>query len=165
MGRVPKVLVDVKNPQSVVDYVSRIQRVVDGQIEFGSPQDPRDPASTNIADGTTQNGTLLNIAGSWVELKLDDVGNLINTNVTCIHNLGVAVLSASEPNVRWLMFGWQHSGAGAGAGSAVSAIYVDGAVTSNSIQLRFHAAARTVTVANPLKVCLFFVPAVHGIAQ
>ena len=156
MGRVPKVLVDINQPQSIVDYMSRIQRVVDGQIEIGSPKDPRDPTSTALADGVVHNGTILNGAGSWVEILINDTTQPLNSNVTCTHNLGLQVISASEPNVLWQVCGLQHSGAGAGAGSAITVIYVDGAVTSNSIQLRFHAAARTVNVANPLKVALWF---------
>ena len=156
MGRVPKVLVDINSPQSVVDYMSRIQRVLDTQVEIGSPQDPRDPASTTLADGVVHNGTILNGAGSWVEIDLNDTTHPLNSNVACVHNLGLQVISASKPNVLWQVCSLIHSGLGTGAGSAISVVYTDGAVTSNSIQLRFHAAARTVNVANPLTVALWF---------
>ena len=162
--RIGRTLPDPNDPKSIVEYLSRAQRILDGGIELGNPQDPRDPASTTRADGVSHNGTIVNGLLSWFELQLDDATNLLNTNVACIHNLDVSVLSATEPNVRWFVAGFQHSGVGTGAGSAISVGYVDGAVTSNSIQLRFYAAARTVTVAEPLKVSLLFIPAVHGIA-
>lgn len=162
--RVPRVIVDPKNPLSIVEHVSRVQRVVDELIEFGDPQDPNNPQSTTPANGAAHNGTQSNIRGSWVEVTLNST-TLRNTNVACTHNLGVQLLSASQPNVRWLLFGWQHSGLGTLAGTSVSVIYTDGAVTSDSIQLRFYAGGMTVNDANPLKVTLFFIPAVRGIAQ
>ena len=171
MSRYGQLLLDPNSPQfnkSVVEAISRILQIIEGNIEFGHPQHPQLDASVVQAGAgtpTTHNGTLSNILGSWVEILLDDATNLLNTNVTCTHNLGVTVLDAAQPNVRWLAWGWQHSGAGTGAGSTVSTVYTDGTVTSNAIQLRFFAAARTVTVANPLKVTLWFIPAVLGIAQ
>jgi hypothetical protein len=165
MTRIARTLQDPSNPQSLSEYLSRLQRIVDGALGFGSPQDPKDPASTTFANGVANNGTLDNIQGAWFELSLNDSSHLLNTNITCTHNLNVQVLSAAQPNVRWLVFGWQHSGVGAGAGSTVDCIYTDGTVTADSIGLRFFAAARTVTDANPLKVSLFFVPAVRGVAQ
>lgn len=163
--RIARTLPNPDDPRSIVEYLARVQRIIDGGIELGNPQDPRDPASTTTADGVSHNGTIVNGLLSWFEVRLDDATNLLNTNVTCIHNLDVSVLAADQPNVRWFVAGLQHDGTGTGAGSTVTVIYVDGSVTSNSIQLRFHAAARTVTVASPLKVSLLFIPAVHGIAQ
>lgn len=155
MTRVPKVLVDPSSPQSIVDHLGRVQRIVDQQIDFGTPQDPRDPTSTAPADGIAHNGTIANMAGSWFQLQLDDATNLLNTDVTCIHNLGVQVV-ASRPNVLWSIKSIEHDGTGAGAGSVVTAVYSNGAVTTNSIQLRFFAAARTVTVAHPLLLTIWF---------
>lgn len=158
MSRVPRVIVDPTQPQSIVEHLGRVQRVLDGEVEFGNPQDPTDPQSTTRANGVAHNGTVLNVRGSWFEAAV----TALNTNVTCTHNLGLPIVSASSPNVRWLVFGWQHDGTGAGAGSSVSAVYVGGAVTTNSIVLRFFAAGRTVDVIHPLTVSLFFVPAVRA---
>lgn len=158
MGRVPKVLVDVTKPQSIVDYVARLQRVVDGQIEIGSPQDPRDPTSSTLANGVDHNGTVVNGLNSWFQVVLDDATHLLNTEVTCTHNLGVAVFTG-RLNCTWQILRIEHDNTGAGAGSTVSVAYTGGTVTENSIQLRFSASGRTVTVAHPLKVTLCFWPA------
>lgn len=167
MSRFSEPLLNPNDPNfnlAVAEAIHRLSQIVDSEIEFGDPQDPTtDEISTLAGDG--HNGRTQNIAGSWVELQLDDATNLLNTNVTCTHNLGLPVLSATEPNVRWETWGWQHDNTGAGAGSTVSAIYTGGSVTSNAIQLRFFASGRTVTAAHPLKVCLRFIPATYGIAQ
>jgi len=157
--RVPLVIVDPKNPLSIVEHLSRVQRTVDGQIEFGTPQDPNDPASTTLANGSAHNGTLLNILGSWVEVSVGAAQ--VNTNLTFTHNLDVQVLGATTPNVRWLVFGWQHSGVGSLAGSSVSLVYTDGTVTANSIGLRVWAGGLTVDGGNQLKVSAFFIPSVR----
>lgn len=159
MSRVPQVVVNPQDPQSITEHLFRVQRVVDGRLEFGSPQDPRDPASATIPDGASHNGIIQNIMGSWFELSLG-TGDLA-VDQTCTHNLGIPIVSASTPNVRWIVFGLQHNAAGAGAGSTISAVYEGGTVGENAIVLRFYAAARTVNDANPLKVTLFFVPVVR----
>lgn len=160
MSRVARILYDPQDPKSVSEHASRVQRVVDGQIEFGSPQNPNDPQSTTVADGVTHNGILQNMLGAWVEILVDTAPGLA-ANITCTHNLGVPIVNASTPNVRWLVFGWQHNAAGTGATSTVSVVYEGGTVAENSIVLRFYANARTVNDANPLKCTLFFVPAVR----
>lgn len=147
--------------KSVVEAMHRLLEIVDNRIEFGNPHDPRlDTSTTRAGDG--HNGVLSNVYGSWVDIVLDDATNLLNTNVECVHNLDVPVFSASEPNVLWLVFGFTHDGTGTGAGSTVSVGYIDGTVAANSIELRFYAAARTVTVGSPLLVRLFFIPGVRG---
>ena len=159
--RVPRVIVDPSNPLSVVEHVYRIQRTMDGDIEFGTPNDPRDPASTTLANGSDHNGDLQNIRGSWVEVSITTGGNGLNNQITCTHNLNVQVLSGTTPNVRWLVFGFQHDGTGALAGSSITAVYSGGTVTADSIQLKFWAGGLTVDGSHPLKVTLFFVPVVR----
>lgn len=105
MSRVPRIVVDPRQPQSVVDHLGRVQTVVDGKLEFGSPQDPTDPQSTSLADGATHNGTLQNLLGSWVEASV----TALDTAVRFTHNLGVPVITGF-PNVRWLVFALQHDG-------------------------------------------------------
>lgn len=158
MGRIAKVLVNPDQPQSLVDALSAHQRVIDGGIEIGSPQDPRDPASTTPPNGVDHNGTIVNSTNSWFQVVLDDSTNLLNTEVTCTHNLGVPSFSG-RLNVTWQVLRIEHDNTGAGAGSAISVIYSGGTVTDNSIQLRFFASGRTVTVAHPLTVMLCFYPA------
>lgn len=159
--KVHRVRIDAGDPQSIVDQVTHIMRVLDQLVEFGDPQDPGSDGSTALA-GTTHNGRMLNVRGSFVELVVEN----LNTATTCTHNLNVQLLSASQPNVRWLVFGYQHNATGAAAANAVSVVYVDGdTVGTNAIQLRFYAIGWTVNAANPLRVCLWFMPAVRGIAQ
>jgi hypothetical protein len=166
MSRVPRVVVDDQKPKTIVEHLSRVQRVVDGDLEFGSPQDPRDPASVTLADGASHNGTLVNIRGSWVERKI--VASELGTKILLTHNLGVpvnAVSAVSQPNVRWLVFGYSHKGTGTGAGSTISCNYdTDDAadITTDAFPLRFYAAARTVGAApDDLRVTLFFIPVVR----
>ncbi len=159
MSRIPQAVINPKDPLSIVEHLYRVQRVVDGQIDFGAPQDPKDPASSTLPDGSAHNGILNNILGSWFEISIG-TGDLA-VDQTCTHNLGQPIVSATTPNVRWLVFGIQHNAAGAGAGSTVSVVYEGGTVGENSIVLRFYAAARTVNDANPLKVTLFFIPVVR----
>ena len=153
-------IVDPRDPQSVVDHLYRVQRVVDGDVEFGHPQDPADPQSTTLADGATHNGTLLNIRGSWVEVEVA----ALDTAVTFTHNLAQPIVSASVPNVRWLHFLYEHDGTGVTDGTAVvSCNYETGdTVGENAIALRFYAAGgRTVDGDHPLRATLFFVGAVR----
>lgn len=165
MSRVPRVLYDPADPKAVAEHASRLQRVMDGQIEFGSPQDPNDPASVTLANGTAHNGILQNMLGAWVEVDV----TALDTRVDCAHNLGVpitVVAATNQPNVRWLVFGYQHSGTLAIAGSTISCNYELGdaaSITSNSFPLRFYAAGTRTVGADPddLRVTLFFVPAVR----
>jgi len=165
VSRIPRVVVDPRDPQSVVDHLYRVQRVVDGDVEFGSPQDPSDPTSVTRALGAAHNGTLLNIAGSWFEVVLEATGR---TAVTCIHNLNVGTAQpATAPNVRWLVFGVSHNGTGADATTtyAVDVWYQGGARTADQIALALNlvtgGTAPTVNAANPVVVTLFLVRAVR----
>lgn len=163
--RIGRTLPDPAKPQSIVEFLARSQRIIDGQIEFGSPNDPNDPASVTLANGTAHNGTLVNLLGAWVEI---DVATL-DAPQACVHNLGVPVTvvgGVNQPNVRWLVFGYQHSGTLAIAGSTISCNYelTDAAnITTNSFPLRFYAAGTRTIAADPddLRVTLFFTPAVR----
>lgn len=167
MSRVPQVIVDPQDPRSVVEHLYRVQRVVDGRLEFGSPQDPRDPASTTLASGAAaaHNGTLLNVLGSWVEVDVV----ALDTLVLCTHNLAIPVTSVggvNQPNVRWLLFGFQHSGNTADAASVLSCNYELGdaaSITQDAFPLRFYAAGARTVGADPddIRASLFFVPAVR----
>ena len=94
MSRIARTLQDPKNPLAVAEHLSRIQRVVDGDIEFGNPNSPTDPASTTRATGGTgaHNGTLVNVSGAWVEISITATGS---TRHTCTHNLNVQAISAA----------------------------------------------------------------------
>jgi hypothetical protein len=166
VGRVPPVVLNPNDAQALVERVNELLREFNGRVSFGHPQDPNGDTSTTLAGGTgtgAHNGTLANIEGSYVELKV----TALDTNVSCLHRLNLQIPSASQPNVRWLVCGWQHNGTGVTDGTAtVSASYEDGTVTADDCPLRFYAAGgRTVDGDNPLGVTLFFWPAVRGVAQ
>ncbi len=117
------------------------------RISFGEPTE-------------TGNGLLNNMEGSWVEVSIPDVSSAY----VCSHNLTVPVVSTFvRPNVRWLVFGMEHSDA-VSAGNAYDApfnIYyrIGDPITENSISLRLaRVSNRTVDVSNPVKVTLFFIP-------
>jgi hypothetical protein len=167
MSKIPTTVVDPEKPQSIVKAVTEIARVVDGNVEFGNPQNPYDDQDDTLAGSdvpTTHNGFLQNIKGSWVE---EEIGSkwALGAAVTCYHNLNVPVAVAGLPNVRWLVFGFQHDGNGVAADTTctVSANFQAGdTVATDSIQLRFYAAgARVVDQTHLLKVTLFFTPAVR----
>ena len=165
MGRIPPSIVLPEQPQSIVEHLLRVSREVDGRMEFGSPQDPNNPSSTTLANGVIHNGTILNMKGAWVEVDVVTLDAVVN----CVHNLDVPVTligGVNQPNVRWLIFGYQHSGTLAIAGSTISCNYELGdaaSITTNSFPLRFYAAGtRTVGVdPDEIRVSLFFVPAVR----
>lgn len=161
MSLVPIAPIDPTNPKSIDQRFRSVVEVVNGNIEFGNPQDPTDPTSTTLAGSAAgaHPGTVSNILGSWVELDIDGTPAL-NAAVVCTHNLGVPLDPSLEPNVRWLLFGWRHNGTGAGTGSPVSVGFTTGdPITEDAISLRVFAATRTVDVTNPLRLTLFFVPA------
>jgi len=166
LSRVPRYLVDPEDPQSIVQQSEEIQRVVDGDIEFGHPNDPEDITSTTPAGSTSlaHNGNVQNIAGSWVEAKYTSA----NSTFTCYHNLfpdpEYTLPVTGEPNVRWLVFGFSHDGNTIDAASTLSVDFVEGdTVAANSIQLRLHAAGtRVVDATHPVTVTLFFIPAVRA---
>lgn len=158
MGKVGLTTTDPKNPQQIADALTRLIEEFDGRISFGNPQDPTDDASTDLAGSTDvlHPGTLINMEGAWVELDVDT----LDSNVTCYHHLNQPVSVSGEPNVRWLEFGYLHSGVG--TAEAIGCWYEDGTVTANSIQLRFGSSGRTVAAgANVLKATLFFIPAIR----
>ena len=168
MGRIPPSIVLPEQPQSIVEHLLRVSREVDGRVEFGSPQDPNNPASTTLANGVIHNGTILNMKGAWVEVDVV----ALDAVVDCAHNLDVPVTlvgGVRQPNVRWLLFGYQHSGTLAIAGSTISCNFELGdaggapGITTNSFPLRFYAAGTRTVGADPddLRVTLFFVPAVR----
>lgn len=166
MSRIPRVIVDPKDPLSIVEHLGRVQRVVDGQLEFGSPQDPRDPNSATLAAGAAggHNGTVLNMAGAWVEADV----TAADTRFDCAHNLGLpvtVVTAVNQPNVRWLFACFQHNGTGVNATSTLSVNYDSrdaGSITQNSFPLRLYVGGgRTVSGPNPVRVSLFFTAAIR----
>lgn len=163
MSRVPRVIVNPDDAKSLVEHLYRVQRVVDGQMEFGSPQDPRDPTSTTVANGVAHNGTILNMNGSWFSGIIEAVGR---TDLTCVHNLDTPTTAGLIP-VRWLVWGWSHNGTGGGVGTELDLAlwYMGGAVTANSIVLaasvQVPVGALTINAANPLRLDLWFERAVR----
>jgi len=162
--RVSRVLTDPKKPESLVEHLKQLQRVVDGNVEFGSPQDPTDPASTTLADGAAHNGTIVNMLGSWVSLDVI----ALDTLVACPHNLAVPITvvgATNQPNVQWLVFGFRHDGTGATGASTFSCNYETGdaaSISEDSFPLRFYSSSgRTVDGDHPLRVNLYFTPAVR----
>ena len=177
MGAVRKVLsAGAKEADVLVvaEQVDELLRVVDQEIEFGEPQDPTDPTATGLAGAMgaagAHNGTLANIAGSFVETALTVTGL---TTVTCSHNLYLeypeyTVPVSGQPNCRWLMFGVMHDGTGQDATSrlAVDVAFMGDTVNTDDIQLRFNlqlfGTAITVGSSNPVLVTLFFTRATRG---
>ena len=146
----------------VFAYLEEIVEILRRHVEFGNPAHPYDTGDTSRAGAlaTSHNGSLDNVFGSWVEAQFT-VTDLPAT--TCYHNLDITP-TAGQLNVRWIVFGMTHDGTGVNAASTLSVNYTTGdAVTNNSIDLRLYAGGtRTVGVANPVKVTLFFIPAVRG---
>lgn len=165
MSRVPRSVVDPRDPKSISEHLYRVQRVVDGLLEFGSPQDPTDPTSTTRADGVSHNGTVLNMDGSWFEAVLTAAGR---SSVTVTHNLNVGTDNpTTSANVRWMVFGWQHNGTG-GSGATrldLAVWYQGGTRTADAIDLVFDvtvtAGALTIDALNPVVVTLFVTRAVR----
>ncbi len=180
MGRViPIHTAGELNPDSsaVPEQLDELSRVLNEEVEFGDPQNPNDPTSTTLAGDFSagdHNGTLQNIAGSWVEIALEVTGLTI---ATCTHNLytrndQATVPVSGQPNCRWLVFGIMHDGTAADVGIVSSRYGVDVAfmggdtVNVNDIQLRFNlrlsGEAITVGSSNPVRVTLFFTKATRG---
>jgi len=117
MGRVPETPLNPDEPNSIAELADNTRREVDGNIEFGSPQDPDDLTSTELpgADAVSDprhNGTVLNIAGSWASADV----TALDTAVTFHHNLYLdndqyTLPVSGSPNVRAMSFWWQHDGA------------------------------------------------------
>lgn len=164
MSRIARTLANPEEPKSLAEYLSRVQQIVDGGLEFGSPQDPKDPASATLANGVAHNGTLVNVAGAWFEVAVAAA----DTKFDCAHNLGAPVATVAavkQPNVRWLVFGFQHDGTGADAASTLSVNYETSdaaSITTESFPLRLYAAGgRTVSADHPVKLTLFFTSGVR----
>lgn len=100
-----------------------------------------------------------------VEKTINGAALLLNTNIVFTHSLEQRVLSATEPNVKWVLCGWKHSGAGSGVGTAVSVGYCGGVVASNTIELKVFANTLTVNAGNPLTVWVWFQPEVEKLDQ
>jgi len=175
MARVPRRLVDPEQPLSIVEQLSEIQDVVDRKIEFGHPSHPEDISSVLAAGvtSTSHNGYTENIAGSWVELKFGDVVAGAH-KATAYHNLfqddpNYTLPVAGVPNVRWLVFGFSHSGNTVDAASTLSVAFDEsdsGSVAANSIKLSLNfGGTRVVSDAEPVTVTLFFVRAARGMLE
>lgn len=161
MARIGELLFDPGDTASIAQALTELQRVVDRLIEFGNPNDPK--GSDTLAGGgspTTHNGELMNIRGSWVELRFE----ALDTALTANHNLNIPVYN-SEVNVRWIVMGKRHDDVGAGGSGRESADvrFIDtDSFDENTIELRaFAAGGLTVDATNPLRVSLFFIPAVR----
>jgi hypothetical protein len=165
---------------AVAQQLDEVVRVVDSQVEFGDPQDPSNPASTNRAGDDFEtpatgahNGTVSNIAGSWVEVSLETIGTTIKK---CYHNLYLdsadtpqyTVPVSGEPNCRWLPFGVMHDGTDKDDSSrmGVDISFVGDTVAVDYIELRFNlqlaGTGVTVSEAHPVLVSLFFTQATRG---
>ena len=133
MARVPETPLNPDEPNSIAELADNTRREVDGNLEFGSPQDPLDVGATTLpGTATGHNGTLQNISGSWASADV----TALNTAVTFRHNLFQepeypAVLSGNV-NVRVLAFFWQHNGT-AGTTNAEWVRIFDHTVTSTAV--------------------------------
>jgi hypothetical protein len=171
VSRTGKFISDPRDPLAISEAVSRLQTIVDNEIEFGNPLDPNDSSSTTAPGdtaGTPQhNGTLQNIRGSWVEVEFDGTGAANYQDFH--HNMGLPEGAAGEPNVRWLCTNFRHSGAGAVGASTLSLEFDDSVAApsnpTNTIRLVLRAeGTRTIAAgANAVKVSVFFIPAVRWV--
>ena len=152
VGEIP----DPNDPESVAEWARGIASLLNGQLSIGEP----------ISQNTTMfpNGVKGHLVGSFVEVVIGQ-GFAPGVNYTCTHNLNVENkgigTGPTDMNVGWIPVRWEHDGNGcAGAGiETVSCSYEGGAITANSIQLMFHAAApRNVAQDHPSFVTLWFFP-------
>lgn len=157
MSKVLEVRFDPANPESVVQGLNRLIQVLNNELDLGDPLDPTSDASTTLAGAagaSGHNGRPGNLRGSWAEMEFE----ALDTEVVATHNLGAEVTN-SEVNVRWLLCGMRHSGAGTVTGvEPISIRHEDGdTLTTNSIGLRAYAAGSpTVDASNPIRVSLWF---------
>ena len=124
------------------NMLARMARTINGMIEFG-----------NVTDEEA------NIRGQWVEVAIAAV----DTATTFTHNMNIPISSAGLPNVRWLVFGFEHDGVGVTDGTATMSLNFEAGDTvgTNAIQLRLYAdGSRTVGASNKVTVTLFFTPAI-----
>jgi hypothetical protein len=163
VARIGEVLLDPKDPQSIVDVLNRVIQVLDQGVELGDPLNPLDDSSVVLAGSgspTVHNGRVANIRGSWVSVEFAAADTAVAFN----HNLDIPVFGTNEPNVRWLFSNFRHSGVGP-AVSNLNLEYDDllCTMTKDSIDLVLRSqGVRTIAVgANAVKVDVFFVPAVR----
>jgi hypothetical protein len=166
LARIRRLIVDPSQPRSIIDQLTEMTKAVDGGISFGDPQDPTNPTSTTLAgsSASAHAGNIQNIEGGWASANVV----ALDTAVTLYHNIDCPVSVAGRPNVRVLAFWWEHDGWDGVAVSSATAIatvsynfQTGDTVTASSIRLRFYAALpRVVNADHPLRVDLFFVPAV-----
>jgi hypothetical protein len=105
--------------------------------------------------------------GSFVEVTLT-IPDDLNVNLEVGHNLDLPAPPArvgrnQKLNVRWLVFGARYNNDDyanlMGVGNSFSALYANGNVTGNTIDLRFYTTISH-SVGNPeLVLTLFFFPA------
>ena len=166
--------------ESIQAQLDRLTEIVNSEVSFGHPHHPVDP-SLNYPAGTAvvgdeanqHNGVIDNFLGSWVEILITTTGR---SSHTCTHNLYAnapeyTLPVAGEPNCRWLNWGIMHDGTNVGAGTKmdVTVSYVKQAAsptTANDINLTFEvirAAAPNLTIdaTHPIRVTLFFIPAIR----
>jgi len=177
MARVPRVTTSAGRGdpiQAISQQLDHLLRVVDQQIEFGEPQNPMDPTSSVRAGSSstdTHNGTISNLAVSWVEIELTSTGV---SDATCRHNLYLSVPQytvpvTGQPNCRWQVHAVMHDGTGKDGTSTLSVdvSWVGGTVNVNDILLRFVVAvggtALTIDGDHPVLVTLCFTRATRGI--
>lgn len=150
----------LRDVDSLFEHVQELEKIIRRRVEFGNPGHPVDPADVTLAGSlpALHNGSPDNMMGSWVEIEVDTM----DAPFICYHNLGVVPI-AGQVNVRWFVAGFFHDGTGANAASTISVNYETGdAVTANSIELRMYAGGTRSMAENPIKVTLFFIPAVRG---
>lgn len=126
-------------PEAIYD----IHDVLRGGLTFGNPQ-------------PSPNGTLDNMAGSWVIGAFTSLGGTFVFN----HNLNYPVVATDIPNVVWTHVCFRHSGAGTMATSFLTIEYVNGSqLDENSIELTIRGAVRTVGAgANQINCVAYFLP-------
>lgn len=148
MLSIPAEMKDVTDEiQRVLDaqnnMISRMAKAINGMIEFG-----------NVTDESS------NLRGQWVEESMG-TGDVAAAH-TFTHNMSIPISSAGLPNVRWLVFGFEHDGDTVDAASALSLSFQAGdTVGTDAIQLRLHVGGtRVVNDTHPVVATVFFTPAI-----
>jgi hypothetical protein len=155
-----------KTVESIWTHVKNIERIFRRYVSFGHPNHPTDPAYTTPQAGTTitaHNGLLDNIQGSWAEGIFTGFGP-----ERFYHNLNQPVIGgiSYNNNVRWINFGMVHDDSGSAPNNSPMSVYrrLADPIGVNFIDLRLSwtPVARDVDGDHPVKVTLFFIPAVRG---
>lgn len=165
------IVLDESIPIDTIEGLGRnileIRRLLASRQSFGSPADPTNETGSPPT-GTLHNGTLGNLAGSWVENSY--ISQPPFQVGTFIHNLNVPIYDEDgtqgvRPNVAWPIVRISHSGAGPGTILPIVPEffpfpwYGAGFHDENQISLRMvGASSRTINANNPLRVMIFFVP-------